>query len=519
MPHTTLLAASLQYGVVSRSYPLSGKVLRGFLDASGTLNGLGIGNPNAEFSPHVSSIALASEGGTAKVLWGFRNGEVAVTTALRAMDHNRTSGARLVRCRLGDCHDGTVESVVFATGEGHTFVVSGGADGRVKLWEVKTNQLKCLWTSNKGSSLVPDPCVKLAVDLQQGVIAAGLRSGSVYVWTGFSLQSTEASGVPALEPSELCIPAPTASPGIVTSAVPISPLENTRQGILDLRIAPQGDSLSLLVAYDSGPFFYRLSWNAVGGVFERTLFGDEHTGAVQVVFPVWASRSEERHFVITGDQLGNIAVFPWDGRATSSPTSPAPLPVGTPSVPAVRRFTAHEDGAVTALAWNSAVLVSGSSRGTIKAWDALTFAPLRSFPSPAARPFAGGEWDPVSQILLERDALIVSVGSRVLAWKAGPVGKSAGSGKGKLKAASARHNNGVAKWQRECLVLAAFSGFLMWVNGIRLLTYGLRCVPQSKSKCIAISPNPGANSRKNRRILAGSTDARRNSFLRLPISG
>ena len=139
MPHTTLLAASLQYGVVSRSYPLSGKILRGYLDASGTLNGLGIGNPNAEFSPHVSSIAMASEGGTAKILWGFRNGEVAVTTALRAMDQSRTSASRLVRCRLGDCHEGAVESVSWATGgEGCFFFVSGGADGRVKLWEAKT---------------------------------------------------------------------------------------------------------------------------------------------------------------------------------------------------------------------------------------------------------------------------------------------------------------------------------------------------------------------------------------------
>ncbi|EJF60236.1 hypothetical protein DICSQDRAFT_147933 [Dichomitus squalens LYAD-421 SS1] len=442
MPHTTLLAASLQYGVVARSYPLSGKVLRGFLDASGTLNGLGIGNPNAEFSPHVSSIALASEGGTAKVLWGFRNGEVAVTTALRAMDHNRTSGARLVRCRLGDCHEGAVEIVAFASGdEGYVFVVSGGADGRVKLWGVKANQLECLWTSNKGSSLVPDPCVKLAMDLQQGVIVSGLRSGSILVWIGFNLQSADASDVPALEPRELRIPVPTVSPGAVPLDSPTSPLENLPQEISELRIAPPNDSLSLLVASHPSTFFHRLSWNASTGIFDRTLFGDEHMSAVRVVLPVWASRRDERHFVIAGDQLGNIAVFPWDAQPSSS--------VGDHPVHAVRRFAAHEDGAVTALARNSAVLVSGSSRGTIKAWDALTFAPLRSFPSPAARPFAGGEWDPVSQILLERDAMIVSVGSRVLAWKAGPVGKSTGHGKGKLSTASTRHKNGVAKWQQQ----------------------------------------------------------------------
>ena len=86
MPNMTLLAASLQYGVVSRSYPLIGKILRGYLDASGTLNGLGIGNPNAEFSPHVSSVALASDGGTAKVLWGFRNGAGTFPTIQAGID-------------------------------------------------------------------------------------------------------------------------------------------------------------------------------------------------------------------------------------------------------------------------------------------------------------------------------------------------------------------------------------------------------------------------------------------------
>ncbi|KAI1795404.1 hypothetical protein LXA43DRAFT_882120 [Ganoderma leucocontextum] len=449
MPHTTLLAASLQYGVVSRSYPLSGKVLRGFLDASGTLNGLGIGNPNAEFSPHVSSIALASESGTAQILWGFRNGQVAVTTALRAMDHNRTSAARLVRCRLEDCHEGAVECVAWATGsQGSPFLVSGGADGRVKLWEVKTTQLKCLWTSDKGSSLVPDPCVKTVMDSQQGVIASGQQSGITLVWTGFDSQPT--SDVPALEIRELRIPAPVSPATTATLGSTPPPLESTLQEITDLRIAPNGNALSLLVAYHASPFFHRLTWNAASGAFDRTFFGDETAGPITVIFPVWASRSEERDFVIAGDQLGNIALFPWDGRP-HSPTSTAASSTlaNTATVRAARRFDAHKDSAVTALAWNSAVLVSGSSRGTIKAWDALTFVPLRSFPSPAARPFAGGEWDPVSQILLEPDAVIVSVGSRVLAWKAGPVGRSTGHGKGKMRAVSARSSNGVAKWQQQ----------------------------------------------------------------------
>ena len=451
MPHTTLLAASLQYGVVSRSYPLSGKVLRGFLDASGTVNGLGIGNPNAEFSPHVSSIALASDGGTAKVLWGFRNGEVAVTTALRAMDHNRTSAARLVRCRLGDCHEGAVESLAWASGgEGSVLFVSGGADGRVKLWEAK-NTLSCLWTSDKGASLVPDPCVKVVMDLRQGAISAGLRSGGILVWTGFPGLQGEALDTTTLEPRELRIP----PPAIPSPPSGSPPLEHTAQELTELHIVPQGERLSLLVAYHPSPFFHRFSWNAATDSFDRTLFGEDDAAPIRALLPVWATRQGEGNFVITGDQLGNISIFPWPASPSLSPSVSASSSVGAVAISAVRRFAAHE-GAVTALAWNSAVLVSGSARGTVKAWDALTFAHFRTFASPSSRPLAGGEWEPVNQILLERDAVIVSVGSKVLAWKAGPAGKHPGAGKGKVRASSGRASHGVAKWQREWFFHTAF---------------------------------------------------------------
>ncbi|KZP20603.1 hypothetical protein FIBSPDRAFT_1022528, partial [Athelia psychrophila] len=99
MPEVGLLTSSVQFGIVSRSLPLTGKILRGFLDAPG--NGMGIGNPNAEFTPNVSVCALSSDGGTAKIVWAFRNGEVAVMTAGRAMNNGRAA-ARLTRCKLED---------------------------------------------------------------------------------------------------------------------------------------------------------------------------------------------------------------------------------------------------------------------------------------------------------------------------------------------------------------------------------------------------------------------------------
>ncbi|CDO69933.1 hypothetical protein BN946_scf184836.g7 [Trametes cinnabarina] len=436
MPNTTLLAASMQYGVVSRSFPLTGKVLRGFLDASGTANGLGIGNPNAEFSPHVSSVALASEGGTGKILWGYRNGEVAVTTAVRIMDNTRASAARLIRCRLGDCHEGAVECVAWDRSvDGSSLFVTGGADGRVKLWDAKTT-LQCLWTSNKDTSPMPDPPVKLTTHLQQGIVSAALKSGNVVVWTDFPSLPWGSADLTAPEPRELRISAPTAPVASGSSS-----FEGLPFNILDLRISPSGDHLPLLVAYRHSAQFHRLTWVPGSSGFERTPFGDPAAVPINAVLPIWATRQGEKSFVITGDELGTISIFSWDERPKQS------TPSGVAFVPPVHQFAAHEDGAITSLAWNSTVLVTGSSRGTINIWDALTFAPLRSMGSPAAKPSTGGEWDHVSHILLERDTLLVAVGSRVMAWKAGPVGRPGMHGKGKtLRSAK---TSGTAKWHQQ----------------------------------------------------------------------
>ncbi|KAH9925664.1 WD40-repeat-containing domain protein [Epithele typhae] len=444
MPQTTILAASLQYGVVSRSDPLSGKILHGYLDASGTLNGLGIGNPNAEFSPHVSAVALASVGGTAKVLWGFRHGEVAVTTASRAMEQNRPSAAKLVRCRPGDSHEGSVQCVAWARGGEGSVFVSGGTDGRVKVWEAKT-PLKCLWTT-ESNSLVPDPCIQVAINVQQGVVVAGLRSGTTLVWTGFSPLVDDNSDVATSDPQEFRLKAPAPSQATPGS----SPQDPGTLEFIDVRIAPKGVTTSLLAVYHPTSLFHRFTYDPRSGEFDRVLFGDEASGPIRSVYPVWAAKSGERDFVIAGDQLGNVSIFAWDAAPTPFETAPTSTAQISASVRPFHRIVAHEDGAVTALAWNHIVLVTGSSQGTVKTWDALMFTPLRTFPSPAPRPFAGGEWDSVSQILIDSDTLVVSVGNRVLAWKAGPAGPASRSnGKGKGIRVSSRAQHGVAKWQQQ----------------------------------------------------------------------
>lgn len=434
MPNTALLTSSLHYGIVARSYPLTGKILRGYLDATGTANGLGWGNPNIEFSPHVTAIALASEGQTAKVLWGYRNGEVAVTTANRAMDRNHASAAKHVRCKVDDCHEGAVRDVAWGVVpgmEGSSAFVTGAADGRVKLWDAK--RVQSLWTSARGPDLVTDSCVKVAFDIVHGTVVCAKQSGAIVVWSGLGGALAGDVEIPQVTPRETLIPAfPALNP----------PSEASRTAadreLIDLRlIYSSGDRPSLLTVYKEDRYFYRVLVNLDSpGATERIAFGDGSPGAVQCVRPGFASQDGESSFILVGNQLGYISVFGWDAHPIGSARSVLP----------VKKFEAHEDGAVTAIALNQYVLVSGSARGTIKVWDSLSFAPLRSFGSPAVRPAVGGDWDGVGQIVLDSDVMVVSIGKKVMAWKAGPVGSHV---KGKNKSLKSSKHNGLAKWQQQ----------------------------------------------------------------------
>ena len=86
MPSHALLTFSIQYSIVARFLPLTGKILPGYLDTSRRAH-VGIRNPNAEFTPNISARAVSSDGGTvSKIVWGTRAGDVLFMNAPRAMD-------------------------------------------------------------------------------------------------------------------------------------------------------------------------------------------------------------------------------------------------------------------------------------------------------------------------------------------------------------------------------------------------------------------------------------------------
>jgi hypothetical protein len=61
----------------------------------------------------------------------------------------------------------------------------------------------------------------------------------------------------------------------------------------------------------------------------------------------------------------------------------------------------------------------------MRVWDSLTFESLRLF-GPVARLRADGDEQGISEIILgpEKHVVYAAIGSRVMAWMAGPVGKN-----------------------------------------------------------------------------------------------
>ena len=402
-----LLALSTQYGIVSRSNPLSGKVFRGFLDAAGTLNGLGIGNPNTDFSPNVCLCRIFSERSTAKILWGFTHGEVAVTTANKVADPSRTSPAKFSRSPIAEQHNGAVTDGVW--GEGGNVFLTAGTDGRVKLWDVA--KMRCLWTS-PGSQEPPFstsfPSL-LDFDSKKGIVVAAFSGGHIVIWSGLSPLYV---GDDLPQVNGLVIP-----PESYPLPAGISHL------VLDTK-----HRISLLVHNHGSAHFHRYNVDLITGEIETIEFGQEADRSIKSLRLVPAVHATASPFVFTGDLLGSLSVYDWN----------SPRAQKTDFVQPARRITAFDDDAVSSIEWNPWVIATGSPTGTVKVWDSLKFTLLRTFHT-HARGHAGD-----LSIALEREMIVIA-GDKITTWKAGPVRK----GNKVLYANKKGKNNSLAKWRRK----------------------------------------------------------------------
>jgi WD40 repeat protein len=388
MPDSALLSASIQYGLVARSFPFTDKVLDGYLNSTGVPPGLTYENPGTELVPDLTVCILASDGATAKIIWGKRDGSVSIVSHPRTM-----SGTRAPHTSSGDQeHEDAVLDGTWAA-NGDAFVTAG-ADGRVKVWNTKP--LRCAWTSERHlRGPETDAIVRVVEDLDDGLVVAASGSGDIIVLSGFDM-SLDPIDTPQPNILKFCISAHELSKADVG-------LTQTQQSVDILTLLPQVTSptrLSVLVCRVDSTHFYRCTVDLRSKQVTAKVFGNPAFGLIRCIHPAFSNDPAEPGFVIAGTQLGFISIYDWDSASPSSDT-----------LLESRHADVFDNSHVTSLAVNSFVIAAGSAHGAIRILDLLTLETLRSITAPMK--------SDVGQIELIGEAFVASVGGRVLAWSSG----------------------------------------------------------------------------------------------------
>lgn len=385
-------------------------MFRGFFDAAGTPNGLGIGNPNTDFLPNVSICRVFTERTAAKILWGFINGGVAVTNANKVADPSRTSAAKFSRSQISEQHNGTVVDGVW--GESGDVFLTGGVDGKVKLWNGA--KMQCLWTSPIRQD-IPLPTFhpsRLDFDSRKGIAVAAFSGGDIFIWCGL-LPFYDGDGVPQV--NEVII-----SPQLL----PLS-LTGVSHLVLDTT-----NGISFLVHRLGDAYFCRHNVNPITEDVETIQFGEETDRSITSLKFVDETQIKGHPLVMVGDREGSLSVYDWGA---------AHIPKGGFVAPATRIQAFSDADAVSCIEWNPWVIATGSSTGAVKVWDSLKLCLLRTFQSPT-RGYIGHP-----SIALEREMIVIAFGDKITSWKAGPVKK----GSKVIQASRKGKNNALAKWRRE----------------------------------------------------------------------
>ncbi|KAF6743652.1 hypothetical protein DFP72DRAFT_932328 [Ephemerocybe angulata] len=431
-----LLSLSLTYGIIARSVPFTGRTLPGFLDASGSTVGRGVGNPNAEFTPNVSACAITSAGGTVRLIWGYRTGHIAFMLTNRTMENPRRPAVDFRVSQEDEMHRGTVSDIVWLNDQ-EGFAVSGASDGRVKLWDfTSSSSPDLLWTSPDDPMIAGDAHVKVAASRPLGLIVGVRRSGAVDIWHGFRFPASDAVLRTVVSPSDL--------------------LGRTKVNLsksLALHIDPTTGSV--LVAFHGDVCFYRIdNYRESAELPTVVSYGSPEGGAIlSSLQPCFAAIQEggDQSFIITGDKLGCVNAYEWTPKPTDTAIRPVrsfqasfPPSFSIARGPGLSKAHANSEQSkpesITALAWTPTILATGTSGGVVTVWDSLTFERIRIIVRPVGLrrtrrhgtlvPQAQGLTDEmdsetpstaVKQILFceDGDTLFVNVGGEVIAWRAG----------------------------------------------------------------------------------------------------
>ncbi|KAG8682548.1 hypothetical protein FRC09_016692, partial [Ceratobasidium sp. 395] len=169
-----------------------------------------------------------------------------------------------------------------------------------------------------------------------------------------------------------------------------------------------------------------------------------------------SSAPRAKSFIICGDELGRVCVWDWDGKEELTRKGTSSVPKSDDSetgedVPEVRPaifWDAADGQGISALTWSDIVVAVGTNYGDTLIFDSLTQRLLKRIASPSPVSAHNG-LEPVSQIVVHGDILLVGVGGQVIAWQA--VQETGKGANGWSKAGKAKKNKTggtAAKWQQ-----------------------------------------------------------------------
>ncbi|OCF32653.1 hypothetical protein I316_05574 [Kwoniella heveanensis BCC8398] len=486
-PPPYIMSATLVYGGVVRSDPISGKVSKGFWGPGR--------DANFHLRPHLDPAAEATAlylhtRIQSHILWGLRTGSCVHTTVQSR--HHATHGGRAssinVHSDPNDSHFGEINDI-WQPEVGNTEQnrwVTAGEDGRVKLWafnpgsgnprsgkrtpgsEINPASISCLFTSGtveqplpnrsdaskRRQSGRPDEVLSARYEQTHDVVCGVTEDGDLRVWFDASTSPQEVRidvGAAEIdgEVKMLALDARNEEDGVVASMLilhrrspSVARYDANHNGLIrTIRYStPTGASIAAL--YTSFRPTSTIAPPPNGqSLSARIITPNETPESISPppfdLPPLLHANTPERDFgkfVVAGDDAGYIHIWAWDEVASGQD---CPLPI---------RSWEAMSGRITSLDYSCGLVAVGSHDGYIKVFDPLPTPPLllRTFHASHLTPgealvAASDELDArlytVNKVILENDLVVASIGRKIFAWRAG-------SGKGRQ---GGKESNG---WRR-----------------------------------------------------------------------
>nr|XP_018261760.1 uncharacterized protein I303_06204 [Kwoniella dejecticola CBS 10117]OBR83918.1 hypothetical protein I303_06204 [Kwoniella dejecticola CBS 10117] len=471
-PH--VLSASLVFGGVVRSDPISGKVSKGFWGPGR--------DANFHLRPHLDPFAEPSclympKRTQSYILWGLKTGSCVHTTMQSR--HHSTHGGRAssvnVSSEVVDSHSGEVTDIWAPQSEEveNTQWITAGDDGKVKLWKFYPGsaarsgkrtpndavpaKIECVFSSQViGAPLEnrsdaskrrqngrADPIIFARFRPHHDIACGVTHDGDLRVWFSASSQPVEIRLDVGSQELEGGVKSLHLDAKVIADQVTASILIHHRRSpsLARYDVTPDGNVSTTTYSTPTGSSISTIhtsfqptnpisSPSPKGTLSARMIAPGETPEPISpmneetnpFLSPQSGAEMGYGKFVMAGDETGYIHIWPWDSDGGES----EPFPI---------RSWEAMNGKVTALDYSCGIVAVGSYDGYIKIYDPLPTSPslLRTFHasrlSPGELLVAASEepdarYYTVNKVILENDLVVASIGRKVFAWRAG-------SGKGR----------------------------------------------------------------------------------------